>query len=320
MNLERTIGTTCFYLILTLLALESCNKPLETPPVAGFIVSSQYADTLAVLEFDASKSSDEEDQLIALSFRWDWEDDGKWDTRYARNPKNSHRYRKNGLYRPVLEVLDQDGLTDTCSILVRITDVRKDSMITDPRDGRNYRVTLIGDEWWMSENLDYGVTIPSSAYPANNGIAEKYYFEDSDSMGAIHGGLYTWSEAMDYRTESGSQGICPTGWQIPAGPYVSALWDLVSYPFPDHKNYLGQGGYLGIDLLRSGSFDLDYPRQFDNFPGAYWMSEQKKVEGIDVPFYFVYTNVLYINNPDNNPPGKYSAISVRCIKPVPISR
>ena len=313
-------GTPAFILISLALLVQCCNNTRETPPVAGFIVSSQYADTIAVLEFDASKSYDEEDPLLALTFRWDWENDGTWDTPVSRNPRNSHRYRQNGLYQPVLEVLDQDGLADTCAMPIRITDVRKDSLITDSRDGRNYHVTLIGDVWWMSENLDYGMMIPSSIYQTDNGTTEKYYFEDSDSIGALFGGLYSWDEAMDYRTNPGSQGICPPGWQIPSGPYVSALWDLVSFPYPDHKSYLGKGGYLGIDLVKSGSFDLDYPQQFDNLLGAFWMSQQKKVNGIAVPFYFIYTNVLYINNPDNNPPGEFSAISVRCIKPVISSR
>ena len=294
----------------------SCTPAPETPPTAAFVVSSCHTDTLTVLEFDASVSSDPEDPGLALSFRWDWDHDGDWDTETARQPRNSHRYKKNGWYQPVLQAIDQDGLTDTCSTFIRITDVRKDTSFTDPRDGRFYRAALIEDVWWMAENLDYGLKISSIQTPVNNGIAEKYYYSDSDSVGVTHGGLYTWEEAMNYMTESGSQGICPPGWKIPAGRYVSALWDLVMFPFPDHKSYLGKGGYLGIDLERSGTFNIYGKQEFDSFIGGFWMSEQKRVGDRMVPFHFVYTNVFYINNPDNNPPAEHPALSVRCIKPV----
>ena len=300
--------------------ISSCTPAPQSSPIASFTVSSCYTDTLSILEFDASGSTDQEDPSLALSFRWDWEHDGTWDTPYSRLPRFSHRYKLNGVYRPALEVMDLDGMVDTCSTNIRITDVRKDSTITDPRDGKNYPVALIEDVWWMAANLDFGVRISSALYPDDNNITEKYFFNDSDSTGKVYGGLYTWEEAMNYQTEPGSQGICPPGWQVPAGKYVAALWDLVLFPYPDHKAYLGKGGYLGIDLQRSGSFDIYNRREFDSFIGGFWISEQKRVGERSVPFYFAYTNVLYINNPDNSPPSEHTALSIRCIKPVKLSQ
>jgi len=32
----------------------------------------------------------------------------------------------------------------------------------------------------------------------------------------VYGGLYQWDEAMQYSTTVGVQGICPTGWHLPA--------------------------------------------------------------------------------------------------------
>jgi uncharacterized protein (TIGR02145 family) len=292
-----------------------CSSSPQSPPVAAFILSTRYTDTLTILEFDASGSTDREDPSLALSFRWDWDMDGVWDTPYSRAPRNSHRYKSNGVYQPVLQVMDQDGMTDTCSIGVRITDVRKDSSIVDPRDGRSYRVALIEDVWWMSENLDFGTLIQSTQYPSDNSIPEKYFYSDSDSIGKIRGGLYTWNEAMDYQADPGSSGICPPGWRIPEGKYVAALWDLVSFPYPDHKTYLGKGGYLGIDLERSGTFDMYSNRKYDPFIGGFWISELKKAGTRSVPFYFAFSNVFYINNPDTNPQGEYTALSIRCIQP-----
>jgi len=179
-----------FFSVISMLVvyLTGCSPAPQSPPIASFTVSSCYTDTLSILEFDASGSTDKEDPSLALSFRWDWEHDGKWDTPFSRLPRYSHRYKANGVYQPTLELMDQDGMVDTCSMLIRITDVRKDSSIIDPRDGKVYRVALIEEVWWMAQNLDYGIQINSLQYPENNGIAEKFFYNDSDSIGRQYGG------------------------------------------------------------------------------------------------------------------------------------
>lgn len=296
-----------------------CGRDSGTPPNADFIVSSSYTDTLTVLEFDASISSDKQDQSLALSYRWDFDNDGTWETFFSRHPRSSYRYLKNGIYRPVLEAMDQDGMIDTCSKMIRITDVRKDSSMTDPRDGKIYKVVLIGDVWWMAQNLNYGTIIKSVIYPSNNGVAEKYLYNDSDSIGAIDGGLYTWQEAMDYQINAGAQGICPPGWFIPAGKQVAALWDLLLFPQVDQRAYFCKGGLLGIDLEKSGTFNIYGTREFDSIKGAFWMSEHLESKNIKVPYHYVFNDIFYINNPGQNPPAQFSALSIRCVKQVKLS-
>lgn len=86
-------------------------------------------------------------------------------------------------------------------------------VFVDPRDGQRYKIVQIGDQVWMAENLRYGKTV-LNLNQKNNGIAEKTHYENKDSLGAIHGGLYTWHEAMNWDPEN-NQGICPEGWHIP---------------------------------------------------------------------------------------------------------
>ena len=78
----------------------------------------------------------------------------------------------------------------------------------------------------MRENLDIGTMVTGISDQSNDSIIEKYCYNDDTANCAIYGGLYQWAEMMQYNSNPGSQGICPTGWHIPA----SAEWDtLVSY-------------------------------------------------------------------------------------------
>ena len=45
----------------------------------------------------------------------------------------------------------------------------------------------------------------------NNGIIEKYCYDNNPANCAIYGGLYQWNEMMQYTTQQGAQGICPNG-------------------------------------------------------------------------------------------------------------
>jgi uncharacterized protein (TIGR02145 family) len=80
-------------------------------------------------------------------------------------------------------------------------------------DGKNYRTVVLGTQIWMAENLNVGTMIPGTQSQTNNGIIEKYCY---DNVGCeSYGGLYQWNEMMQYDTTAGSQGICPAGWHLP---------------------------------------------------------------------------------------------------------
>ncbi len=75
----------------------------------------------------------------------------------------------------------------------------------------------------MTENLNVGARINGSQDQTNNGVIEKYCFNDIESNCNIYGGLYQWTEMMQYVTTPGVQGICPTGWHIPTDPEWTTL-------------------------------------------------------------------------------------------------
>ncbi|MCD4728276.1 MAG: hypothetical protein K8R46_11470 [Pirellulales bacterium] len=81
--------------------------------------------------------------------------------------------------------------------------------------GRSYSTVIIGNKCWMAENLDIGTKIDGTNDQTDNGIIEKYCYDNWQSNCSFYGGLYQWDEMMQYDTLPGTQGICPPGWHIP---------------------------------------------------------------------------------------------------------
>lgn len=119
---------------------------------------------------------------------------------------------------------------------------------TDERDGKVYKVVVIGKQIWMADNL---------CYDGVNGAIEDSHKGDFDIVNCKSGNLYNWATA---------QKVCPEGWTLPSGDdfYVlSANTDgnlqtsgFVSYP-------TGEGSGLNISMD-------DYAR--------YWTSSEENME------------------------------------------
>jgi hypothetical protein len=90
-------------------AIDSSN----TPPTAAFSVSPSSGDTATVFSFDGSGSSDAEDAPSALEVRWDWTDDGVYDTGWSTTKAVTHTYAITGVHTIRMSVRDTGGLTDT---------------------------------------------------------------------------------------------------------------------------------------------------------------------------------------------------------------
>jgi len=82
-------------------------------------------------------------------------------------------------------------------------------------EGKTYNTVQIGTQCWFKENLNVGTRINANQQQNNNGIIEKYCYNDDENNCSIYGGLYQWNEMMQYMTNQGAKGICPSGWHIP---------------------------------------------------------------------------------------------------------
>lgn len=82
-------------------------------PNARFVVMPETGFLQDVFIFDASSSSDVEDNNQSLLIRWDFNGDGSWDTEYNTEKQAEHQYETAGEYEVMLEVKDSEDLTST---------------------------------------------------------------------------------------------------------------------------------------------------------------------------------------------------------------
>jgi uncharacterized protein (TIGR02145 family) len=115
-------------------------------------------------------------------------------------------------------------------------------------DGKSYNTVQIGSQCWFKENLNVGTMVTDHytgvphTHAGNNGIIEKYCYENNPANCDTWGGLYDWNEMMDYSVIPGSRGICPPGWHIPTDAEFCALTTYL-----DSTTDCNGGGILGVD-------------------------------------------------------------------------
>jgi uncharacterized protein (TIGR02145 family) len=97
--------------------------------------------------------------------------------------------------------------------------------------GESYPTVQIGTQCWFAKNLNVGTMINSSASvdsQTNNGVIEKYCYNNDPANCTTYGGLYQWAEAVQYQNGASNttspnpaitgnvRGICPNGWHLPS--------------------------------------------------------------------------------------------------------
>ena len=102
----------------------------------------------------------------------------------------------------------------------------------DSRDGQEYGQVRIGDQVWMSENLNY-----------DPGTAGGLYYDNDSLTNHVYGRLYLWETVMNGESSStlvpsGVRGLCPEGWHFPS----IAEWDIL-------RTYMDSKGLDGRDMM-----------------------------------------------------------------------
>jgi uncharacterized protein (TIGR02145 family) len=149
----------------------------------------------------------------------------------------------------------------------------------------------------------------------NNGILEKYCYDNNPANCTTYGGLYQWNEAMQYTTTPGTQGICPSGWHIPTLAEFEALRATVSYNGNSLKA-IGQGTGDGAGTNTSGFSALLAGRRlgggFYGLGGGadFWSSTEYSSATSAYSFY-LYDSGSYLYLLSDY---KEFGLSVRCLK------
>jgi uncharacterized protein (TIGR02145 family) len=94
--------------------------------------------------------------------------------------------------------------------------------------GESYPTVQIGSQCWFQKNVNAGSMVLGANDQTNNGILEKYCYNNDTANCSIYGGLYQWAEAVQYQNGATNttspnpaftgnlRGICPTGWHLPS--------------------------------------------------------------------------------------------------------
>ncbi len=186
--------------------------------------------------------------------------------------------------------------------------------------GKIYNTVIIGSQCWLAENLNIGERIDGINESYDNSNIEKYCYDDLESNCDEFGGYYQWNEAMNYQTVEGTQGICPSGWHIPAdgewqemelylGMRESAL-DSIGWRGTDQGTQLKEGGSTGFNaLLGGGRYYVDGSFIYLDVHGYFWSSTVYNADSAN--YRLITNNFGYIYRDHNDKPN---GLSVRCIK------
>ena len=116
---------------------------VNDPPLASFsaIISGNLRVTV-----DASGSSDTETASAALEVRWDWENDGTWDTAWSTTKVVMHEYAADGAHTMAMEVRDAVGQTATTTRTVDFQSVQDISGAVQTTTWFG-TINITGDTW-----------------------------------------------------------------------------------------------------------------------------------------------------------------------------
>jgi uncharacterized protein (TIGR02145 family) len=156
-------------------------------------------------------------------------------------------------------------------------------------DSKYVNIVRIGTQVWMGENLNVGTRIDGSQSQTDNGITEKYCYNDINLNCDIYGGMYTWHEMMNYNpSDSGNigttQGICPDGWHIPTINEWNKLVDTILgshfvaggklketgtvHWVSPNEGATNETGFTALPGGEMGRDDIYNPNPFDNIFGG----------------------------------------------------
>jgi uncharacterized protein (TIGR02145 family) len=116
-------------------------------------------------------------------------------------------------------------------------------------EGQTYNTVQIGDQCWFKENLNVGTMITNGPgiLQTNNGVIEKFCYDNISYNCDTYGGLYEWDEAMQYVTTESAQGICPEGWHLASDDEWKILEGTVDSQFPVGDLEWEEIGWRGYD-------------------------------------------------------------------------
>jgi hypothetical protein len=93
---------------------------IDLPPRPDFVVENPLVIEGTRLTFNAATTVDEESDPASLLFKWDFDGDGKWDTKFSADPKSATTFKLPGIKNVSLIAKDNAGLTATLTKKINV--------------------------------------------------------------------------------------------------------------------------------------------------------------------------------------------------------
>ena len=174
------------------------------------------------------------------------------DTKYCLKPSNGTTYILN----PDANSLHYTIRAAKDTLLYSISDTRQPA----PTVAIDSNWITIGSQTWAKTNLNTGTMIAGTVDALNNGIVEKYCYDNNEANCTANGALYSWKEAMGYSNAENSQGICPAGSHIPSDNDLKILEIQLNMSQAEaDKQDVFRGTNQGAQLKIGGTSGLNVP-------------------------------------------------------------
>jgi len=207
--------------LIILTTLYSSNA-VAAPLVANFTFEPAVGNTSSIIKFNASSSSNPGGNLSDLSFRWDWQDDGIFDTSWSGNYTAVHQYTSPGIYEVKLEIKRLAGQVSNTTKFV-------------PIDGSAPVVTLLLPDDTIFKN-------GSKVSPGHASIV-CISIDDMSSIASVEFSL----DAADFENVSSSTGLNRTTITM------NGLADGDHYIIVRVTNSVGLTTLVGVDFKASAT-------------------------------------------------------------------
>jgi uncharacterized protein (TIGR02145 family)/prepilin-type N-terminal cleavage/methylation domain-containing protein len=185
-----------------------------------------------------------------------------------------------------------------------------------------YDIVQIGEQCWLTQNMNIGSIVAGNSNQFDTGSLEKYCYNNDYLRCMTDGGLYQWDEAMQYSVSEGAQGVCPNGWHIPTDTEQNTLdqylndttcnadrigaWDCANAGIKLKPVSLGgTSGFEGLlagTRYTNGSFT-------DRGTSAYFWSST--ISGSDAWYRYLYTGLATVYRTYYD---RTLGFSVRCLQ------
>lgn len=191
-------------------------------------------------------------------------------------------------------------------------------------EGKAYQTVQIGKQCWLKENLDVGTMIPFKENSKNDGVIEKYCYDDDLNNCKTYGALYQWSEVVQYKNGTNNvtagnpkvsgkvQGICPSGWHLPTIKELLVFGEFLKWNGQALKE-IGQEPGFSVGTNTSGFSAIIYRDKYVKKDDAaycfFWLGEESFRAELANAFYIVGKEFTRERSE-----YKYQKFHVRCLK------